>query len=230
VLTGLRGVGKTVLLNALRSAAVRAGMGHRQARGAARPVAASARWPRPLHQAVRELGHPAGRAWDHVLGVAQVVRPARARRRGHRPGGAKLRDRWNPGITVPAVTGRADSGDIEIDLVELLSDIGGMAADTGSGHRDLHRRDAGPQRRRRLGVVRGLPRDVAVAAARGRRRGRAAAPAGGAVGLEVLLGAAFPLLADRPPRRGVGADSRWRRRPRRRARPGARRRWRRCMP
>ncbi len=29
--------------------------------------------------------------------------------------------------------GRADSGDIEIDLVELLSDLGGAAADTGRG-------------------------------------------------------------------------------------------------
>ena len=34
MLTGLRGVGKTVLLNAMRSAAVRARLGHRQARGA----------------------------------------------------------------------------------------------------------------------------------------------------------------------------------------------------
>jgi len=31
------------------------------------------------------------------------------------------------------VTGRADSGDIEIDLVELLTDIGGLAADVGRG-------------------------------------------------------------------------------------------------
>ena len=31
-----------------------------------------------------------------------------------------MRERWQPGIDVPARTGRADSGDIEIDLVELL--------------------------------------------------------------------------------------------------------------
>jgi hypothetical protein len=31
------------------------------------------------------------------------------------------------------VTGRADSGDIEIDLVELLTDVGGLAADVGRG-------------------------------------------------------------------------------------------------
>src|SRR6185436_16353510 len=30
-------------------------------------------------------------------------------------------------------TGRADSGDIEIDLVELLTDVGGLAADVGRG-------------------------------------------------------------------------------------------------
>ena len=34
---------------------------------------------------------------------------------------------------MPAVRGRADSGDIEIDLVELLTDLGGLAADTGKG-------------------------------------------------------------------------------------------------
>ena len=49
------------------------------------------------------------------------------------PPGAKLRDRWQPGIDVPAVSGRADSGDIEIDLVELFTDIGGLAADVGKG-------------------------------------------------------------------------------------------------
>nr|WP_278258114.1 ATP-binding protein [Nocardioides convexus] len=42
VLTGLRGVGKTVLLNALRSAAVRKGWGTGKARGPSGPVAASA--------------------------------------------------------------------------------------------------------------------------------------------------------------------------------------------
>ena len=29
--------------------------------------------------------------------------------------------------------GRADSGDIEIDLVELFTDLGGLAADVGKG-------------------------------------------------------------------------------------------------
>jgi hypothetical protein len=133
VLTGLRGVGKTVLLNALRSSAVRAGWGTgkleaRPDQSLRRPLASA------VHQAVRELG-PSGGAGDHALGVIRSFaqkEPAGATARG-RASEARLRDRWNPGITVPAVAGRADSGDIEIDLVELLSDLGGMAADTGRG-------------------------------------------------------------------------------------------------
>jgi hypothetical protein len=125
VLTGLRGVGKTVLLNALRSTAVRAkwGTGKLEARpdqSIRRPIAGA------LHMAVRELGHPRGEELDHVLGVIKAF----AQR--DQPG-AKLRDRWNPGIDAPAVSGRADSGDIEIDLVELLTDVGGLAADVGKG-------------------------------------------------------------------------------------------------
>jgi DNA polymerase III delta prime subunit len=130
VLTGLRGVGKTVLLNALRSAAVRAGWGTgkleaRPEQSLRRPLASA------VHQAVRELG-PAGGAGDHALGVVKAF-AQREPAGGSGRGAAKLRDRWNPGISVPAVTGRADSGDIEIDLVELLSDLGGTAADTGRG-------------------------------------------------------------------------------------------------
>lgn len=134
VLTGLRGVGKTVLLNALRSAAVRAGWGTgkleaRPDQSLRRPLASA------VHQAVRELG-PAGGAGDHALGVirsfAQKEQAGASSARG-RGSAARVRDRWNPGITVPAVAGRADSGDIEIDLVELLSDLGGTAADTGRG-------------------------------------------------------------------------------------------------
>ena len=123
VLTGLRGVGKTVLLNALRSAAVRRGWGTgkleaRPDQAIRRPLAGA------LHLAVREL---AGRNPDesqHVLGVlksfAQRDAPAKSRQ-------------WQPGIDVPSVPGRADSGDIEIDLVELFADVAGLAADSGHG-------------------------------------------------------------------------------------------------
>ncbi len=126
VLTGLRGVGKTVLLNALRSAAVRRrwGTGKLEARpdqSLRRPLSSA------LHQAVRELGHRDEESVTHVLGV---VRSFAQREAGP---GAKLREQWNPGIDAPAVKGRADSGDIEIDLVELFTDLGGLAADEGKG-------------------------------------------------------------------------------------------------
>lgn len=126
VLTGLRGVGKTVLLNALRSAAVRRrwGTGKLEARpdqGLRRPLSSA------LHQAVRELGHTDADSVDHVLGVIKAF--------AHRDAGAgaKLKDQWSPGIDAPVVRGRADSGDIEIDLVELFTDVGGLAADVGKG-------------------------------------------------------------------------------------------------
>ncbi|MFC2641700.1 MAG: AAA family ATPase [Propionibacterium acidifaciens] len=123
ILTGLRGVGKTVLLNALRGQAVRArwGTGKLESRPdqtLRRPLGAA------LHMAVRELGHS---DTDQILGEirAFIERDAKP--------GAKLAERWNPGIRVPAVKGRADSGDIEIDLVELFTDLGGLAADMGVG-------------------------------------------------------------------------------------------------
>ncbi len=125
VLTGLRGVGKTVLLNTLRSAAVRRGWGTgkleaRPDQSLRRPLAAA------LHLAVRELAAPRSES-DHVLGVLKSFALKENRV------GTKLRERWQPGIDVPTVTGRADSGDVEIDLVELLVDVGGLAGDCGRG-------------------------------------------------------------------------------------------------
>src|SRR5215212_2058103 len=130
VLTGLRGVGKTVLLGALRSAAVRQGWGTGKLE--ARPDTSLRRQlAAALHLAIRELGvggSPAREAdRDHVLGVLKGFAQRDAGT------GSKLRDRWQPGIDVAAVPGRADSGDIEIDLVELLTDIGGLAQDAGRG-------------------------------------------------------------------------------------------------
>ncbi|GAB3622606.1 ATP-binding protein [Mariniluteicoccus endophyticus] len=126
VLTGLRGVGKTVLLNTLRSAAVRAGWGSgkfeaRPDQGLRRPISAA------LHTAIRELGHPSGDDVAHVLGVVKSFALKDS------PSNAKLKDRWQPGIEVPPTIGRADSGDIEIDLVELLTDAGGLAQDVQKG-------------------------------------------------------------------------------------------------
>lgn len=134
VLSGLRGVGKTVLLNAMRSAAVRAGWGTgkfeaRPDLSLRRPLASA------VHQAVRELG-PSGGAGEHALGVIRSFAqkdPAGSGSGRGRSAANRIRDRWNLGIVAPAVLGRADSGDIEIDLVELLTDLGGTAADTGRG-------------------------------------------------------------------------------------------------
>jgi hypothetical protein len=125
VLTGLRGVGKTVLLNQLRSAAISRGWGTgkieaRPDQSLRRPLSAA------LHMALRELRHPDQESTDAVLGVLKAF----AQRQST---DGKVRDRWQPGIDVPASTGRADSGDMEIDLVELLSDVAGIAADVGKG-------------------------------------------------------------------------------------------------
>jgi hypothetical protein len=128
VLTGLRGVGKTVLLNTLRSQAIGRlwGTGKIEARpdqSLRRPVAAA------LHMAVRELAprHRAPDRIDDFLGVLKAFALRSA------PANAKVRDRWQPGIDVPAASGRADSGDIEIDLVELFTDAAGVATDVGTG-------------------------------------------------------------------------------------------------
>ena len=128
VLTGLRGVGKTVLLGELRSMAVKRGWGAGkvEARPEAdlrRPLSAA------LHRAVRELAvrHRAPERVESVLGVLKAFALRAA------PDGAKLRERWQPGIDVPAAQGRADSGDIEIDLVELFTDVAELAQDVGTG-------------------------------------------------------------------------------------------------
>lgn len=128
VLTGLRGVGKTVLLNALRSQAIGRlwGTGKIEARpdqSIRRPLASA------LHMAVRELTprHRDPAQVDQFLGVLKAFAMRSV------PEGGRLRDRWQPGIDVAAATGRADTGDIEVDLVELLVDAAGVARDVGVG-------------------------------------------------------------------------------------------------
>jgi hypothetical protein len=128
VLTGLRGVGKTVLLNTLRSQAIGRlwGTGKIEARPD-QPMRRSL--SAALHMAIRELAprHRAPERIDEFLGVLKAF----ALRSN--PPNAKLRDRWQPGIDAPAATGRADSGDIEIDLVELFTDAASIATDVGTG-------------------------------------------------------------------------------------------------
>ena len=133
VLTGLRGVGKTVLLNTLRSAAIGRlwGTGKIEARpdqSLRRPISAA------LHMAIRELTphHRDPDRVDDVLGVLKAF-ALRAEAGPNGRGTVKLRDRWAPGIDVPPARGRADSGDIEIDLVELFTDAASLATDVGTG-------------------------------------------------------------------------------------------------
>lgn len=128
VLTGLRGVGKTVLLGELRSMAVKRGWGAgkieaRPEAGLRRPLSAA------LHRAIRDLA-VRHRAPDRVESVLGVLKAFALR---SNPEDAKLRDRWQPGIDVPAAVGRADSGDIEIDLVELFTEVAELAQDVGTG-------------------------------------------------------------------------------------------------
>src|ERR1700685_3841627 len=128
VLTGLRGVGKTVLLNTFRSMALQRlwGTGKLEARpdqSIRRPVASA------LHMAVRELA-PRHRAPDRVDDFLSVLK-AFALRDPKAPKGTTVSAQF--GIDVPAARGRADSGDLEIDLTELLTDAASVAADLGVG-------------------------------------------------------------------------------------------------
>src|SRR6478609_8492847 len=127
VLSGLRGVGKTVLLNALRGRAVNRawGTGKLEARvdqGLRLPLAQA------VHVAVRDLGQR-HRDPDRVEQVTAVLksfalRTTQADRRG---------TRWTPPMDVAAAKGRADSGDLELDLVELFTDVAELAGDLGVG-------------------------------------------------------------------------------------------------
>src|ERR1700683_4196494 len=128
VLTGLRGVGKTVLLNTFRSMALQrlwgtGKIGAGPGQSIRRPVAAA------LHMAVRELA-PRHRAPDRVeyfLGVlkAFALHDPKALQ------GASVTTAV--GIDAPAQRGRADSGDLEVDLTELFAEAASVAADLGVG-------------------------------------------------------------------------------------------------
>jgi hypothetical protein len=127
VLSGLRGVGKTVLLNALRGQAINRAWGTGKIE--ARPEQ-SVRLPvaQAVHAAVREVGHR-HRDPDRVDAVSGVLKAFALR--------TELRDRkgarWHPPTDVVATRGRADSGDLELDLIELFTDIADLGRDLGVG-------------------------------------------------------------------------------------------------
>ena len=132
VLSGLRGVGKTVLLNALRGQAVRRAWGTGKIE--ARPDQ-SIRIPvaQAVHAAVREVAHR-HRDPDRVDEVAGVLKSF-ALRTGldDRKAASRGGSRWTPPTDVVAARGRADSGDLELDLVELFTDVATLAGDLGVG-------------------------------------------------------------------------------------------------
>ena len=127
VLSGLRGVGKTVLLNALRSLALSRAWGTGKVE--ARPDR-SIRLPiaQALHSASRELAprHRDPERVDEFLGVlkAFALETSAKDRKGVR---------WRPPYEVPASRGRADSGDLELDLTELFTAAGELARDLAVG-------------------------------------------------------------------------------------------------
>ncbi|HEX6485864.1 MAG TPA: ATP-binding protein [Nocardioidaceae bacterium] len=130
VLSGLRGVGKTVLLNALRSLAVKRAWGTGKIE--ARPEQ-TLRLPlaQAVHAAVREVAHR-HRDPERVDAVAGVLKSFALRTRLDDRKGV----RWQPasiGAEVPAAKGRADSGDLELDLIELFTDVADLAGDLGVG-------------------------------------------------------------------------------------------------
>ena len=105
-------------------------LGHRQDRGPSRPVA-----PDPARPGGARRG-PRGRP--------PAPRPRPGRRGGRRAQGFALRTeledrkgpaagRWQPPIDVTAAKGRADSGDLELDLIELFTDVAALAGDLGVG-------------------------------------------------------------------------------------------------
>ena len=131
VLSGLRGVGKTVLLNSLRSEAVRRawGTGKLEARADSSIRMALAQ---ATYAAVREVAHR-HRDPDRVEQVSGVIKSFALRTEPADrkvPAGTR---RWQPPMEVGAVKGRADSGDLELDLIELFTDVASLARDLGVG-------------------------------------------------------------------------------------------------
>jgi len=127
VLSGLRGVGKTVLLNSLRSRAGRRAWGTGKLEAGPEQ---SVRIPvaQALYAAARDIGHR-HRDQDRVDSVVAVVKAFALRT----PMTDRKAHRWNTPVDVAAAKGRADSGDLEIDLTELFADVADLAADLSVG-------------------------------------------------------------------------------------------------
>jgi AAA ATPase domain len=124
VLDGLRGVGKTVLLNEADAAAREHGWISSGVLECNEDDNLLLLMARLSHRALRRLsaGRRAGAGVKRALGVLRAFTFAMDEH------GA-----WRFNIDANAVTGVADSGDPEADIVELLAEVGAAAAQHGSG-------------------------------------------------------------------------------------------------
>lgn len=124
VLDGLRGVGKTVLLNEADAVARERGWVSSGVLECNEDDDLPLLMARLCHRALRRLsaGKRVGAGVRRALGVLRAFTFAMDQQ------GA-----WRFNIDVKAVTGVADSGDAEADIVELLREVGVAAAQHGSG-------------------------------------------------------------------------------------------------
>ncbi len=124
ILDGLRGVGKTVLLNEADVMARENGWISSGVVECNEDDEVELLMARLCHRALRRLSvgkRVSGRV-ERALGVLRAFTFA-----------ADQDGKWRFNIDVQAVKGVADSGDAEADIIELLSEVGAAAAQHGSG-------------------------------------------------------------------------------------------------
>jgi hypothetical protein len=124
ILDGLRGVGKTVLLNEADVMAREDGWVSSGVVECNEDDDLPLLMARLCHRALRRLssGRRVGAGVARALGVLRAFAFA-----------MDDQGKWRFNIDVEAVTGVADSGDPEADIVELLAEVGRAAAKHGSG-------------------------------------------------------------------------------------------------
>jgi len=122
ILSGLRGFGKTVLLNEFESIAAQRGwvvvkMEAVRGTSAVRLLAGS------LHRSLRIAAGTGGH--ERIMGLLRVFRSFSMT---VDPGGS-----YSFGVAVDPATGRADSGDPQADLVDLVGELGATMLRLGTG-------------------------------------------------------------------------------------------------
>lgn len=124
MLDGLRGVGKTVLLNEADVMAREHGWISSGVVECNEDDELTLLMARLCHRALRRLsfGKRVSAGVERALGVLRAFTFA-----------MDQEGKWRFNIDVQAVKGVADSGDPEADIVELLAEVGGAASERGSG-------------------------------------------------------------------------------------------------